>query len=50
LISLTAANSGVRGMLTPCGGQTIRRYVACTSSAVKSAPSWKVTPRRRKKV
>ncbi len=49
-ISLTVAKSGVRGMTTPLGGRTMRSYVAFTSSAVKSAPSWNFTPLRRWKV
>jgi len=34
LISLTALNSMLRGMLMPCGGLAIRSKVAFTSSAV----------------
>ena len=44
LIASTAENSGVRGLLKPFGGKMIREKVACTSSAVKSAPSWNCTP------
>src|SRR5262249_2271242 len=39
LISLTALNSGVRGMLTPDGGFAIRSNVAFTSADVKAVPS-----------
>ena len=49
-ISLTVVNSDERGITTPFGGRTIRSYVALTSSAVKSAPSWNLTPFRRWKV
>jgi hypothetical protein len=49
-MSPTVANSGVRGITTPFGGRAIRSYVALTSSAVKSAPSWNLTPLRRWKV
>lgn len=48
--SLTARNRMLRGMLTPCGGLTMRSNVAFTSSAVSSAPSWNCTPLRRKNV
>jgi len=36
LISLTARNSGVRGMLTPVGGLAMRSKVAFMSADVKS--------------
>jgi hypothetical protein len=39
LISLTAANSGLRGMLTPAGGLAMRSKVALMSADVKSVPS-----------
>ena len=47
VMSPTVANSGVRGITTPFGGRQMRSYVAFTSSAVKSAPSWNLTPLRR---
>ena len=47
LISLTAVNSAVRGMLTPGGGLQMRSKVAFTSADVKSVPSWNCTPWRR---
>ena len=50
LISLTALNRMLRGMLMPCGGLAMRSNVAFTSSAVSSAPSWNCTPLRRKNV
>ena len=46
-MSPTVAKSGVRGMTTPLGGRAMRSKVAFTSSAVKSAPSWNLTPLRR---
>ena len=49
-ISPTAVKSEERGITTPFGGRTIRSYVALTSSAVNSAPSWNLTPLRRWKV
>ena len=50
LIDSTALNRELRGMLMPVGGFTMRSKVALISSAVMSAPSWKVTPSRRKNV
>src|SRR5260221_10193168 len=47
LISLTALNSGVRGILTPEGGFAMRSKVAFMSADVKSVPSWNWTPWRR---
>ena len=47
VISLTARNRMLRGMLTPSGGLTMRSKVAFTSSAVSSASSWNCTPWRR---
>ena len=47
LISSTALNSMLRGMLMPCGGLAMRSKVALTSSEVSSAPSWNCTPLRR---
>ena len=50
VISLTAANSVLRGMLMPCGGLAIRSKVALTSAEVSSAPSWNCTSLRSMKV
>ena len=50
LISLTALNRTLRGMLMPGGGLAMRSKVAFTSSAVSSAPSWNCTPLRRRNV
>ena len=47
LISLTALNSGVRGILMPAGGFAMRSNVAFMSADVKSVPSWNWTPWRR---
>ncbi len=47
LISLTALNSGVRGMLTPAGGFAMRSKVAFMSADMKSVPSWNWTQVKR---